>query len=37
VNAGMCDGSVHFIADIIDLATYQALGTRDSGEMVTDF
>jgi prepilin-type N-terminal cleavage/methylation domain-containing protein/prepilin-type processing-associated H-X9-DG protein len=37
VNAGMCDGSVHFIASLIDLATYQALGTRDSGEMVTDF
>ncbi len=32
VNAGFADGSVHFISDEIDLVTYQALGTRASGD-----
>ena len=31
---GMCDGSVHFISQNIDLATYQALGTIQGGEQV---
>jgi prepilin-type processing-associated H-X9-DG protein len=31
-NFVMCDGSVHFIADGISGATYQALGTRQGGE-----
>jgi prepilin-type N-terminal cleavage/methylation domain-containing protein len=30
---GMCDGSVHFISQNIDLVTYQALGTIQGGEM----
>jgi len=34
VLTGMCDGSVHFTAENIDLATYQALGTKSGGEMV---
>lgn len=33
VNAGLGDGSVRFISSTIDLSTYQALGTRDLGEV----
>lgn len=29
------DGSVHFISNGIDLATYQALGTRNGGEVIS--
>lgn len=32
VQAAMCDGSVHYIADDIDHATYQRLSVRDDGE-----
>jgi len=35
VVAGMCDGSLHFINQNIDRTTYQALGTRSGGEMVS--
>jgi prepilin-type N-terminal cleavage/methylation domain-containing protein len=31
----MTDGSVHFVSDGIDLATYRALGTRGAGEPVS--
>ncbi|QEG22345.1 DUF1559 family PulG-like putative transporter [Mariniblastus fucicola] len=34
---GLCDGSTHFISDSIDIVTYQALGSRDGGEVVSDF
>lgn len=37
VNACMCDGSVHFISESIDRATWHALWTRAGGELVTDF
>jgi len=33
-NFGMCDASVHFISDQIDLKTYRALATIDAGEVV---
>jgi prepilin-type N-terminal cleavage/methylation domain-containing protein len=32
---GMCDGSAQFFSENVDLATYQALGTRSGGEMVS--
>ena len=35
VNAAMCDASVRFVVDGIDLRTWRALGTRDGGEVVT--
>jgi prepilin-type N-terminal cleavage/methylation domain-containing protein/prepilin-type processing-associated H-X9-DG protein len=35
VNACLCDGSVRFITNDIDLKTWQALGTMDGGEIVT--
>jgi len=31
------DGSVHFVPETINLATWRALGTRNGGEVVTDF
>jgi prepilin-type N-terminal cleavage/methylation domain-containing protein/prepilin-type processing-associated H-X9-DG protein len=31
----MCDGSVHFIQESIDTASYRALSTRDGGEVVS--
>jgi len=34
-NFGMCDGSVHFIADSIDLKVYQNLGARNDGNHVS--
>jgi prepilin-type N-terminal cleavage/methylation domain-containing protein/prepilin-type processing-associated H-X9-DG protein len=33
VNAAMCDASVRFVADGIDLRTWRALATRDGGEV----
>jgi len=36
VNFVFCDGSVRFIRDSIDGATYQAYGTRDKGEVVSN-
>ncbi|MEX2168223.1 MAG: DUF1559 domain-containing protein [Pirellulales bacterium] len=35
VNAAMCDASVRFVADGIDLRTWRALATRDGGEVET--
>jgi prepilin-type processing-associated H-X9-DG protein len=34
VNAAMADGSVRFVADEIDLAPWQALGSINGGEVV---
>ena len=34
---GFSDGSTHFIADSIDIVTYQALGSRDGGEVVGEY
>jgi len=33
VNAGMVDGSIHFIPDEIDATTYAAIGSRAGGEV----
>jgi prepilin-type N-terminal cleavage/methylation domain-containing protein/prepilin-type processing-associated H-X9-DG protein len=35
VNVAMADGSVRFVVDGIDLATWRAMGTRDNGETIT--
>jgi prepilin-type N-terminal cleavage/methylation domain-containing protein len=35
VNASLCDASVHFFADTIDLDTWRALSTSKGGESVT--
>jgi prepilin-type N-terminal cleavage/methylation domain-containing protein/prepilin-type processing-associated H-X9-DG protein len=35
VNAAMCDASVRFVTDGIDLRTWRALATRDGGEVGT--
>ncbi len=37
VNIGMCDASVQFITDSIDVAVMQALGTRNGEEIVGEF
>jgi prepilin-type processing-associated H-X9-DG protein len=34
VSAAMADGSVRFVADSVDLATWRAMGTRSNGEAV---
>ncbi len=33
VNAGLCDGSVHFLPSNIDIRVWRALGSRDGGEV----
>jgi prepilin-type N-terminal cleavage/methylation domain-containing protein/prepilin-type processing-associated H-X9-DG protein len=35
VNVAFADGSVHFIKDAISLVTWQALGTRNGGEVIS--
>jgi prepilin-type N-terminal cleavage/methylation domain-containing protein/prepilin-type processing-associated H-X9-DG protein len=35
VNVAFADGSVHFVADAIDLTTWQALGSINGGEAIT--
>jgi prepilin-type N-terminal cleavage/methylation domain-containing protein/prepilin-type processing-associated H-X9-DG protein len=37
VNLLLCDGSVHFITNGIDLATWRGLGSRNGGEVLGDF
>jgi prepilin-type processing-associated H-X9-DG protein len=37
VNLALCDGSVRFVANSIDLALWRALATRASGETLSDF
>jgi len=37
VNGALCDGSVRFIGDNIDLGVWRALGTRNGGEVTGDF
>ena len=37
VNLLLCDGSARWVGDSIDLATWRALGTRNGGEVVTDY
>jgi hypothetical protein len=35
VNVLLCDGSVRFVRDSIDLFSWRALGSRDKGEVFT--
>jgi len=35
-NFAMCDGSARFLANIIDLAVYQAMATINAGELVNE-
>ena len=37
VNLLLGDGSVHFIGNAINLATWRGLGTRAGGEVLGDF
>jgi prepilin-type N-terminal cleavage/methylation domain-containing protein/prepilin-type processing-associated H-X9-DG protein len=37
VNLGLCDGSVRFISNSIDLGTWRALGSRDGREVLNSF
>jgi prepilin-type processing-associated H-X9-DG protein len=37
VNVAFCDGSIRFIRDSISLATWQALGTMDGGEVLANY
>ena len=37
VNMGLVDGSTQFISDTIDEFMFQALGSRNGGEIVTTF
>ncbi len=36
-NVALCDGSVRFVSSSIDFKTWQALATRDGGEVIADF
>jgi prepilin-type N-terminal cleavage/methylation domain-containing protein/prepilin-type processing-associated H-X9-DG protein len=35
VNVTLCDGSVRFIKDTVNLSTWRALGTRNGGEVIS--
>jgi prepilin-type processing-associated H-X9-DG protein len=37
VNVSLCDGSVRFVSNAVQLATWRALGSRDGGEVVGDY
>ncbi len=37
VNMALCDGSVRFVPQTIDLATWRAVGTRNGGEVVNEY
>ena len=37
VHTLMCDGSVRFVSENIDLNTWRAIGTRAGGEVLGDF
>ncbi len=37
VNVLFCDGSVHFISNTVDAATWRALGSRAGGEVLGDY
>lgn len=37
VNMALCDGSVQFVAQTVDLPTWRAVGTRNGGEVPGDF
>jgi prepilin-type processing-associated H-X9-DG protein len=34
VNAAFCDGSAHFLSQLLDVKVVEALCTRDSGEVI---
>jgi prepilin-type processing-associated H-X9-DG protein len=35
VNVGLCDGSVRFVKNSISLVTWNALGSRNGGEVIS--
>jgi len=37
VNAGLGDGSVRFLRDGIDVLTFQRLGSRNDGQVISNF
>jgi prepilin-type processing-associated H-X9-DG protein len=36
VNVAMCDGSVRFVSENVNLEIWRALGTRAGGEVLTE-